>query len=106
MKTETRKLHPQQQIVDLNGNIVAMQVSTYSKPIANTVSSNYTDIEGFYVCIAPGGTEGVLKVIFKEDDTDTPYVIPVWTGGWNATGPLKKIVADAGNTVTGLYVGR
>ena len=106
MKSETRKLHPQQQIVDLNGNIVAMQVSIYSKPIANAAVSNYTDTQGFYVSVAPGGTEGVLKVIFKEDDTDTPYVIPVWAGGWNATGPLKQIVADAGNTVVGLYVGR
>lgn len=106
MKSETRKLHPQQQVVDLNGNIVAMQISTYSKPIADVVTSNYTDAEGFYICIAPGGTEGLLKVIFKDDEKDNQYVIPVWAGGWNATGPIKKIVADAGNTVTGLYVGR
>ena len=95
-------INPRNSIIDRSGNIVSFQVSKTGGLI--NLANGYQDSQnGFYVSIAPSGTEGLLKVVLFGGDMNNPIVLPFYKGFDKNPVLLQAVITDAGNTATVVY---
>jgi len=66
------------------------------------LSNGKADPEGFYLCVAPAGTEGVLLVKFKGDST--VCTMPVFKN-WNPM-LVTEVTVSGSNTASTVYWGK
>lgn len=85
-----------------NPNEKPVSLVLSKKSVLVNLTNGYTDPTGFYVCVAPGGTEGILQVKFANDSTT--YDLPVFFG-WNPV-EIVEIVAGGTNTAVTIYAGK
>lgn len=104
MEASRRKMYPGYQQFDREGAVAGRQISKTGGLV--NLAAGLTDEDGFYVTVAPAGTEGLLKVVLFSDDTDTAVVLPFYKGWEKNPVLLKRIVVDAGNTAATVYWGK
>jgi hypothetical protein len=103
MNATQRGMFPGTNVMDRNGSIVGMQISKSGGLI--TLANGFTDMEGFYVTVAPGGTEGLIVCVPMNGDPTTPVTLPVYKG-WMNNPILLQSVSAGGHTAVTVYWGK
>jgi len=104
MNAEIRTQFPEVQVYDRNGQKMGNHISKTGGLI--NLSNGYADSDGFYISVAPSGTEGLLKVVPFTGDPSNPVVLPFYKGFDKNPVLLQAVVNDAGNTATVVYWGK
>ena len=100
---ETMKGRAQQ--LDAGGNLASLQISQDGGLV--DLAAGHEDQQGFYLTVAPGGTEGLLMVSLKgSDPANKPAkrLMPFFFG-WNPI-LITQVWTDAGNTAATIYWGK
>ena len=103
MNAVQRGMFPGTNVMDRNGSIIGMQISKSGGAI--NLTNGFTDTDGFYVTVAPGGTEGLIQCVPYNGDPANPILLPVYKG-WANNPILLVSVGTVGNTAATVYWGK